>query len=233
MPRLATALLVVLMLACAGGDEKRALTVDAVEWQVTARKPPKRQCGLGVICGSSLTRLAVLGAPPRIFAPAHALYTEFGACELSVWADPSSRCWQVFDDVLSAYARQGCEPGFVYWMPTLWSETTGLPTPERIEQASRVYEQLRLRLPDVPVYVGPQPEHVPDGLCNVTNTLAYQMSVNLAQAIVDHPATTEAYLGPALSPITPQNNNGVEDPCHQGPVGIAEHGAILGAFGWN
>jgi hypothetical protein len=181
--------------------------------------------------GGSLTHLAIRGYN-EIGGTAgwpHGELVEYGGGVIDVWAAEiggSGPKWPIFTSVLAA------EPATDrIWWQILVRRRPGSP-PATLSAADQqlvreVAAEIGRLAPGLPVFASPLPVFGPGVGCEPVG----ETDERISRLMVDYAVSQGlAQRGPTLAPITVQNYNGPQDPCHQGPVGRAEHGSELRAF---
>lgn len=143
---------------------------------------------------------------------------DYGGGAVGMWARGVGGVWSSFDENLAA------NPGTDF----LWWQLCTLNGSQRdgVDAAVLVLEGLRARMPGVTIYVSPQPDYVPAGICDISGTTGPAFMAEVAANLVSQEGLLE---GPVTGPLTEADTIGG---CHASESGQVLMGQqLLAAFG--
>ena len=126
--------------------------------------------------------------------------------------------WEVFDKYLS----QNSKTSKVWWQLCIPQDQAQVTA----EEATKVIEQLRTRIPDVQIYVSPLSDF-PDHPCEITGIEGVERAKSLAQELDE--MHDDVFMGPILGPLY-SKEIGQEDHCHPNEEGMGKLGRQLKEF---
>ncbi len=147
-----------------------------------------------------------------------------GRGSMDRWADLSSQYWDYLETMFARYP----DTTAVWWqiclVLVLRPGDSPTPSAEEIATARLIYDEIQRRKPGVQVYVSGLNGY--DGItCEALGANGAVAAAALAQELAD---TTNASLGPTMTPLNATNHRG--DQCHGGESAVEAWGHDLMAF---
>lgn len=167
--------------------------------------------------GCSVTVNAVdgyLAAGGTNFWPS--VHSAYGAASVSLWADPASRYWAAFDNVLAQFPDT----------TTIWWQlcTSAANLTDNFDAAQDVVSEIRRRIPDATVFVSAQHDYTDGHVCPITGADGPARMQALADELI---AAGLAFRGPVVGPLAEDE---LSDGCHANDAGKAVLGQQLADF---
>ena len=180
--------------------------------------------------GYSVTANAICGTTGLFFLDRNGqecyLYAEYGGGTMYLWWEhigpPVGPKWQLFQ---SGIELNGTPP-LIYWQIGFRNQKNTKLKRKDLSKLLDILDVIRARAPGARIYVSGMSDYSPNN-CSSVNSNAVTKSWNAAGAL--WATEPDVYMGPVMPTITPAQTAG-SDPCHLGPQGALEHGALLHAF---
>ncbi len=180
--------------------------------------------------GYSVTVNAICGTTGLFFLDATGqecrLYAEYGGGTLPHWFEdlgpPRRGRWLVFESGVQINRT----PALIYWQIGFRNQKNTKLKRKDLSKLLDILDVIRARAPGAVIYVSGMSDYSPNN-CSSVNAKAVTKSWNAAGAL--WATEPDVYMGPVMPTITPAQTAG-SDPCHLGPQGALEHGALLHAF---
>lgn len=133
--------------------------------------------------------------------------------------DPRRDFWEIFE----RYYKKHPNTDTIWWQLCIPQDQVGVTA----EEAEKVIQKLRNRIPNVKVYVSPLSEF-PDHVCEITGVEGVERSKVLARELDER--NDDVFMGPIVGPLTLKEIWPQEDLCHPNEEGMGKIGMQLKEF---